>query len=346
MLHLSRDSVNKALRRTTLAKSNPFENRDSFARDDKRSRIETHEQQSSARSTPSKSYPKVQEPLSPAAATINSLPKRSSPTSELRTELLNNSSNRGAFSVVQASAELQHKKNATESGSWSQSKGWMSQSTKERRRFEKMTANLVHLGAGRSEFVPKSPAELAALRAEMTAMESKRLSRQLSRRMDKLERKKLRNIETGVEKEEVMPVQILLGKRFKDGLSTFFASTICFRDHILRDKHQGVPWPTLAEFKEEGDKKSLQCGRKFPLPRLGIIAHESEGKSGHSRLEETSDWRLRTVKIDTQFLLPVEPYTNPRESAQAPSLSEILLQEVPEYLQTIILEIWEDEFAD
>lgn len=50
------------------------------------------------------------------------------------------------------------------SGSWSQSRRWVSQGTKERMAFQRMKINLQHIKLQNSPFVPQTPAALTALR--------------------------------------------------------------------------------------------------------------------------------------------------------------------------------------
>ncbi|QPG97934.1 hypothetical protein C2857_007055 [Epichloe festucae Fl1] len=246
-------------------------------------------------------------------------------------------SNKGAFSTLQVPANASSVRNVTESGSWSQSKRWMSQTSKERMIFQRMVTNLFHLGANNSPFVPQSPAELTAFRAEMADIKKKRLSREVGWRVATIERKRTRSKGSGEEAIKLVP--FFQGKQFKDKLSPVFASSNCFKEHISRDDTQWVVWPSLPEFKDEGDKRSLQHGRRFPLPRLGISTQAIANVLEHGH---KTPWQMKTVKIDTRFIHPVTELADECNLAHEPPLTE---QEIPHYLR-IAIQTMEKELDD
>jgi hypothetical protein len=104
------------------------------------------------------------------------------------------------------------KSTPAESGSWSQSKRWVSQETKERMAFHKMKLNLHHIRADASPFIPQSPSALAALR----------LQGEKRRATQELETKRHGKGENGV--------RLFGGKRFRDMLSPVLAWNHCFTE--------------------------------------------------------------------------------------------------------------------
>jgi len=210
----------------------------------------------------------------------------------------------------------------------------MSQTSKERMTFQKMVTNLFHLSANNSPFVPQSPAELTAFRAEMADIKKKRLSREVGWRVATMERKRAQSKDSGEEAAKLVP--FLLGRQYKDMLSPVLASRNCFAEHISQEATQWVPWPSLPEFKDEGDKRSLQHGRRFPLPRLGVstqpIAIVSE--CGYK-----APWQMKTVKIDTRFIHPASDLADQSDFPYEPPLTEY---DVPYYLLEAIRAMQEE----
>ncbi|KAG5953786.1 hypothetical protein E4U53_002642 [Claviceps sorghi] len=253
---------------------------------------------------------------------------------DTRSTTVSKTCNKGAFSALQRPAATGSGRNTTESGSWSQSKRWMSQTSKERMTFQKMVTNLFHLSANNSPFVPQSPAELTAFRAEMADIKKKRLSREVGWRVATMERKRTHPKDSGEEAANLVP--FLLGRKFKDTLSPVFASRNCFAEHISQEDSQWVPWPSLPEFKDEGDKRSLQHGRRFPLPRLGVnmqpIAILSERGC-------KATWQMKTVKIDTRFIHPTSDFADYPDFPYEPPLTEY---DVPYYLLEAIQAMQEE----
>ena len=114
------------------------------------------------------------------SADFNQGPKRSKSVDGAMPNAIKKGSHKGAFSTLREPVHSFLASKVVESGSWSQSKRWTSQETKERMIFHRMTQNLHHLGASNSPFVPQGPAELAAFRAEMAEMRRKQLCREVN----------------------------------------------------------------------------------------------------------------------------------------------------------------------
>ena len=153
-----------------------------------------------------------------------------------------------------------------ESGTWSHSKSWTSLETKERQLFQRMMLNLHYIGADKSPFIPQSPAELTAYRAEAAEKKSRKLILEVTRR---LERSRFNKTEhTTAPDKHCRTMQLYGGKSIDDGLSAVLAIVTCFnsRSH-LKDNDQYPSWPSLAEMKEEGSRRALCGGRAFPPPR-------------------------------------------------------------------------------
>ncbi|KAG6100698.1 hypothetical protein E4U31_003930 [Claviceps sp. LM219 group G6] len=272
--------------------------------------------------------------LDPSLRFLSATGNASTGPSALSTSLLN----KRASHTLQTPAPASSARIVTEPGSWSQSKRWMSQTSKERMLFQKVTTNLFHLSANKSPFVPQSPAELTAFRAEMADIKKRRLSREVGWRIATLESRRARSKTSGEKAARLVP--FLLGKRFKDTLSPVFAVPSCFAEHISQEETQWVPWPSMPEFKDEGDKRSLKHGRRLPLPRLGIstlpMTVVSEGGN-------KSPWQMKSVKIDSRFIHPTSDFAEESDHFSfAPPLTEC---DVPYYLLKSI-QAMEEELDD
>ncbi|KAF9772815.1 hypothetical protein IL306_009455 [Fusarium sp. DS 682] len=216
----------------------------------------------------------------------------------------------------------------SESGSWSQSKRWTSFATKERQAFQKMMANLRYMSADQSPFVPQSPVELTAFKANLAESKTRKLDQEVKQRLAKTNA----NIDEGVENKVKPMVKLLRGKKFEDRLSPVFAASNCFNRSRIKPPY-AAEWPTLAELKEEGDKRSSRQGRCLPLPRLDIIAFRFSSGISEAR---NSDGAIRSdkkvVQVGSRYLCPVtpeEPSITPPielESDEAPLNLAALLQ--------------------
>lgn len=246
-------------------------------------------------------------------------------------------SHKGAFNAIKGPVQPNVTSRVSE-GSWSQSKRWMSQETKERMIFHKMMQNLHHLGADNSPFLPQNPLELTAFRAEMAELKKGRLSREVGWRMATLERRKA--VANDPDEEPIELVPLMLDRKFEDKLSTVFASQNCFRDFISHDDAQWVTWPSLAQLKEEGDKRSSRCERYFPLPRLSSLAksYAMEEEEDLYSADDTGHREMGVAKIDTRFIRSVSPAVD----SMLIETPELVLRELPDYLQVAVLEMVEE----
>ncbi|KOS22181.1 hypothetical protein ESCO_001688 [Escovopsis weberi] len=111
-----------------------------------------------------------------------------------------------------------------------------------------MRLNLHYMGADKSPFVPQTPAQLTAFKAEIAEMQQKQLKRKVSLLQ---ERSKLKENPKG------QPAKSKLQN--------------CFNDMDATDEMLRVDWPSLAELKEDGDKRAAKYGRYLPLPRMNMV---------------------------------------------------------------------------
>lgn len=216
-------------------------------------------------------------------------------------------------SGVEAQSSRTH--GIVEPGSWTNSKRWMSEQMKERQSFSKMITNLRHIGADKSPCIPQSITELAALKAETAEENRKQLARVVRRRLAELElRKDL--LQAGSERTGTRVDKLLWGRRFRDGASPVFATNNCFS---AGEGDSRVDWPSLAELKEEGERRGGRYHRCLPLPRLNaidprlLVAAESVD---FFHPDGTIRWQAKAVSANRAFVMPVSPpedgYSNPR----------------------------------
>ncbi|KFH46757.1 hypothetical protein ACRE_024370 [Hapsidospora chrysogenum ATCC 11550] len=223
----------------------------------------------------------------------------------------------------------------SETGLWSQSKRWVSQETKERAAFQKLMQTLHYMRADKSPFVPQTPAALTAFRVAQTERKSRRLSEELNRRMLQLARRK--RSEAHEEPGAQPKLELFRGKTPRDGLSPVFASDTCFNKDIPCAMR--VEWPSLAELKEEGEKRAARYGRYFPLPRLNIVASRilQRERAKAYNADGSIHWEKKAVKQASRFIRPVscelELDSSPPPQLQAhelPPLLQALLDEIDE----------------
>ncbi|PTB39915.1 hypothetical protein M441DRAFT_195119 [Trichoderma asperellum CBS 433.97] len=159
---------------------------------------------------------------------------------------------------------------STEVASWSQSKRWVSSETKERRAFQKMILNLQFMKADQSPFIPKTPAELTKFKVSLAEAKRQKLAKEVKILEEKTRNKELAKASGS---KPVSQPQVLLfnGREMKDKLSPVFAAQNCFNKEDTATASQRVEWPSLAELKEEGDKRA-RFGRYLPLPRMNVVA--------------------------------------------------------------------------
>ncbi|KAH6608031.1 40S ribosomal s8 [Trichoderma cornu-damae] len=178
--------------------------------------------------------------------------------------------NQSARRKGQVSNKPAKNQNSVEVASWSQSKRWLSSETRERKAFQKMMLNLQFMKADQSPFVPKTPAELTKFKISLA--EAKRLK--LAREVSALEEKnRQREMAKASGSKPVSQPQALLfnGREMEDKLSPVFAARNCFNKEDTAEANHRVEWPSLAELKEEGDKRA-RFGRYLPLPRMNVVA--------------------------------------------------------------------------
>ncbi|KAF5712311.1 hypothetical protein FGLOB1_4559 [Fusarium globosum] len=202
--------------------------------------------------------------------------------------------------------------NGSESGSWSQSKRWTSFATKERQAFQKMMANLRYMSADQSPFVPQSPVELTAFKANLAESKTRKLDQEVKQRLARTNA----GVDEGVETRVKPVVKLLRGKKFDDCISPVFAASNCFSTS-RNEPPYGAGWPTLTELKEEGDKRASRQGRCLPLPRLDLASRTLSSEISGAC---SSDGAVRndkgTVPVGSHYLCPVTP----EESSIAPPI--------------------------
>ncbi|KAF5545521.1 hypothetical protein FMEXI_6066 [Fusarium mexicanum] len=220
--------------------------------------------------------------------------------------------------------------NGTESGSWSQSKRWTSFATKERQAFQKMMANLRYMSADQSPFVPQSPVELTAFKANLAESKTRKLDQEVKQRLARTNA----SVDEGAETQVKPVVELLRGKKFDDGLSPVFAASNCFSTSQNQPPY-GAGWPTLAELKEEGDKRSSRQGRCLPLPKLDFVSRTvSSETSGACSSDAAVRNDKRTVQVGSHYLCPVTP----EEPSIAPPI-ELQPEELPFILAELLQSI-------
>ncbi|KAK7413056.1 hypothetical protein QQX98_008064 [Neonectria punicea] len=219
-----------------------------------------------------------------------------------------------------------------ENGAWSQSKRWMSQETKERVAFQKMLVNLHYMGADKSPFVPQSPAELTAFKLKVAECEKLKLMREVAKRMAKVDCKIL-----AVHKNKKVEslAGLFGGKQLRDKLSPVFAAVNCFNKELPTEETSRVDWPTLAELKEEGDKRASRYGRYFPLPRLNVIAARftSDDRDNAFHPDGSIRWEKKAIKLGIREIMPVA--ADLEGKAVEPAV-ELLQDELPVPIQLIL----------
>ncbi|KAM6488173.1 hypothetical protein HDV62DRAFT_385117 [Trichoderma sp. SZMC 28011] len=168
-----------------------------------------------------------------------------------------------------------------EVASWSQSKRWLSSETKERRAFQKMMLNLQFMKADQSPFIPKTPAELTKFKISLAEAKQQKLAHEVSILEAKTRQKELAKA-SGLAPVFKPQVTLFNGRDMGDRLSPVFAAQNCFNKQDIAEVNGRVEWPSLAELKEEGDRRT-RYGRYLPLPRINAVAFEiPEGEQEHA----------------------------------------------------------------
>ncbi|KAL7936018.1 hypothetical protein V8C35DRAFT_278248 [Trichoderma chlorosporum] len=167
-----------------------------------------------------------------------------------------------------------------EAASWSQSKRWLSSETKERRAFQKMMLNLQFMKADQSPFIPKTPAELTKFKISLAEARQQKLAHEVSILEERTRQKELAKA-SGLATFSKPQVTLFNGRDMGDRLSPVFAAQNCFNKQDIAEVNSRVEWPSLAELKEEGDRRT-RCGRYLPLPRTNVAFKISDGEQEHA----------------------------------------------------------------
>ncbi|KAG5663700.1 hypothetical protein KAF25_006285 [Fusarium avenaceum] len=219
----------------------------------------------------------------------------------------------------------------SESGAWSQSKRWTSFATKERQAFQKMMSSLRYMSADKSPFVPQSPAELTAFKAALAESKTRKLDQEVQQRVAKSNAK---TADDADENSVETVMKFLGGKKFIDHLSPLFAASNCFNEALVKPPF-AAEWPSLAELKEEGDKRSIRQGRCLPLPRMDIVALKHCDQNDEAcNADGAVRWDKKLVQVGSRYICPVtqeESSTIPGvelQSEDAPFLVAALLKDI------------------
>ncbi|CAH0059442.1 unnamed protein product [Clonostachys solani] len=174
-----------------------------------------------------------------------------------------------------------------------------------------MKLHLQYMGADKSPAVPQSPAELAAFRLETTSIKTRKLTKDIIKRQELSQRK----TETqGDDATKLRPKPVLFNdKTFGDALSPFFATDSWFNKSQPGGHEAQARWPTMADFKEDGDHRAPRHSRYFPLPRVdGVAILAQDHSNGQmSSLETGIKQEKGAVKCGPRFILPVSSNFHP-----------------------------------
>ncbi|PHH71916.1 hypothetical protein CDD80_4907 [Ophiocordyceps camponoti-rufipedis] len=212
-----------------------------------------------------------------------------------------------------SSSHLEEGEAAAESGSWTRSKRWMSNETKERVAFLRIMTNLRHIRAEKSPCVPQTLKELAAFKAEVADARRKMLEKAVGRRQAELQLRR-----QPVAHGEATPAvgKLFGGRQFHDGRSPVLATDNCFNQY----PETGLDWPSLTELKAEADKRGGEGHYHLlppPRPRLS-----SRRRSPHN------------PSANPAFLMPVTSASSSRRRVE-----ELSLDELPGLLQETVREL-------
>ncbi|KAH6900078.1 hypothetical protein B0T10DRAFT_14552 [Thelonectria olida] len=183
-------------------------------------------------------------------------------------------------------------------GSWSQSKRWVRGEVMEKAAFQKMLISLRYMSADKSPSIPQNAAELTAFKAELAESEKVKL-------LEEVQKKQV-SAKTD-EKDQGKQLVLFRGKQLQDNLSPVFAATNCFNSEPANKDGPRVEWPSLAEFKDDGDKRSFIYGRCFPLARLNVLAIQvPPGFPGPIPNSDGSiRWTDKRVRVVPRDIIPV-----------------------------------------
>lgn len=130
--------------------------------------------------------------------------------------------------------------------------------------------NLQFMKADQSPFVPKSPAELTKLRISLAEAKREKLAKEVSILEERNRQKELAKA-SGTPIKPQPRVALFNGRDMEDELSPVFAVHNCFNKQDTVEVNKRVEWPSLAELKEDGDRRA-KYGRFLPLPRIKVTA--------------------------------------------------------------------------
>jgi hypothetical protein len=133
-----------------------------------------------------------------------------------------------------------------------------------------MILNLQFMKADQSPFIPKSPAELTKFKISLADAKRQKLTEEVIILEEKT-RKKEQAKASGSRPVSQPQVLLFNGREMEDKLSPVFAARNCFNREDTAEANHRVEWPSLAELKEEGDKRA-RYGRYLPLPRMNVVA--------------------------------------------------------------------------
>lgn len=121
--------------------------------------------------------------------------------------------------------------------------------------------SLHYMNADKSPALPQTPAELTAFKAKSEKIKLEK------------EVQKKQSLVKSDEKDagERQPV-LFRGKQLPDKLSPVFGVITCFDGEPEKKKGLRVQWPTLAELKEDGDRRSHDFDRCLPIPHLDLLS--------------------------------------------------------------------------
>lgn len=148
--------------------------------------------------------------------------------------------------------------------------------------------------------------ELATFKAEMAEASRRQLERAVRRRVTELELKK--DVLQGVP-EQTGFARLLWGRRFQDGASPVFASDNCFNESVAGQYDNRVDWPSLAEMKEESERRGGKHGRCLPWPHLNAVDPRAlaAGEADVFHTDGTIRWQAKVVRPNRAFIMPVSP---------------------------------------
>lgn len=213
----------------------------------------------------------------------------------------------GVFKAPSSPSKSPELTDSLDSGSWSQSKKWMSQEAIDRAAFSKLMTNLRHIGADKSPFIPQTPAEMAAFKAEFAEDRRKELEAGLEERQKDADRRKQLNLTKEEQEQAETKVGPLFGGR---QLSAMFSPVLavpnCFNNDQPAAEHLRVDWPSLAEYKEAPVGR---YGRTLPVPRVNMV--DPRFAEAHPDQVYNSDgtirWQAKLAVPDPHFILPTSP---------------------------------------